>query len=281
MQPGSSDPPSRPGPPDGARPPNGDSPPRGADPLDGQGCPGDEPLNGLREDRLSESEALEVEDHLRRCPRCRRRARALEDRAREAKDAEEARRAERDAARLHHGPGARRRKVIDMLVGGALAAAVAAGAYSLLPKRPSPEDAVRVDGAALLRVQVERDQSWVDAPAGESLAPDESVRLTFHGTQAGYLTLLTIDPNGEVAAAYPSTASAASWTPGEGPLPAIRLDDVPGPHAFVAILCPQPIAVSTVQSSLAKAASTPERFALLTCTLDMVRVGVRPRSPSQ
>jgi hypothetical protein len=240
------------------------------------GCPSDATLHALREGQLADRAALEVEDHLRQCRACRQRAHTLED---DALDAKEAKQAEEDAARRAAQPpgrgNTRRQRLVDMLVGGVLAAGVATAAYLLLPKRPSPEDAVRVDGAARLRLQVERDEGWVDGRSGEVLSADDTLRVTFQGTETGHLTLLTIDPSGEVTAEYPSSPSAARWTPGEQSLPTLRLDGGAGPYALVAILCPQPIEVSAVRSALAKAASTPERFALLTCTLDMVRVTVR------
>lgn len=226
------------------------------------GCPEDELLDRLREGTLPDAEALEVEDHLRACRRCR-------ERSHELADAAEARAVDREPP---PPPRTGRQHLADMLLGGLLAVALAGVAYWLLPRRDVAEP-VRTDGAERLSVVVERGATRVPATSDMVLQASDRLHFTFTGTEPGYLALLGLDAAGEVRTYYPATAETAPWSPQSGPeIPPVVPLGAPGLHAFVAVFCAEPHPVAALRQALAKHASTPERFALLTCTLDMVRL---------
>ena len=86
--------------------------------------------------------------------------------------------------------------------------------------------------------------------------------------------MLGVDAGGRVRVHYPGGQYASPWSPGDPELgPSTVLGADPVPVMFAGILCPEPVPVAEVRRALEATASTPERFALLTCQIDLVRTG--------
>ena len=160
----------------------------------------------------------------------------------------------------------------DLAVGGALAIAFAAVAIALLPTRKD-DDIVRGDELGRLQVRLTRDGETRSLAPADRLRAGDAVSFTYQGTEDGHLTVLGVDADGRVRVLHPTGERAAPWSPGTPESEPARLGIEPPPVLFAGVSCPDPVPVAEVQRALEVTASTPERFALLTCQIDLVRVG--------
>lgn len=167
----------------------------------------------------------------------------------------------------------RGQRLRDLAVGGGLALAFAAVAIALLPTRKD-DDLVRGDDLGRLQVRLTRDGETRPLASSDRLRTGDAVSFTFQGSEEGYLTVLGVDVDGRVRVLHPTGELSAPWSPAvpTESEPA-QLGAEPPPVLFAGVSCPEPVPVATVQRALEATASTPERFALLTCQIDLVRVG--------
>lgn len=151
-----------------------------------------------------------------------------------------------------------------------LVATLAALALLLLRPVAEPElgPSVRAKGAGVTGWQLVEGQAEALFP-GDALRAGDTLQLRVTTTQR-YAVVLGMDGTGTVTRYLPvGGEESVAFGPGQGlPLPdGFRLDDAPGPEAFVVLLSPEPLPVADLEQALHDASGDGAARALLDADL--------------
>ncbi|HZX96223.1 MAG TPA: DUF4384 domain-containing protein [Myxococcales bacterium] len=132
----------------------------------------------------------------------------------------------------------------------AVAAAVAAASL-LLVLRSHPGERIKGPGFALA-AYVQHGVEVRRAGPGETVAAGDALRFVVTAPVAGYVAVLSVDPQGRASIYYPQAARAAPIAAGdETALPlATRLDATLGEERVTALLCPSPVELGPLRAAL-------------------------------
>lgn len=175
-------------------------------------------------------------------------------------------------AALQPAPAAGRRRWFAGPLRLALPLVATLAALALLLLRPAAEPglgpSVRAKGAGVSGWQLVEGQAEALSP-GDALRAGDTLQLRVTTTQR-YAVVLGMDGTGTVTRYLPvGGEESVAFGPGQGlPLPdGFRLDDAPGPEAFVVLLSPEPLPVADLEQALYDASGDGAARALLDADL--------------
>ncbi len=138
----------------------------------------------------------------------------------------------------------------------AAAAGIAAAASLLLVLRaPAPSERRKGSGFALA-MYVQHGEAVRRAAPGESVAPGDAVRFAITAPAAGYVAVLTVDPEKRASIYFPLGDRAAPISAGlDLALPqGTRLDATTGEEHLTALFCTAPVELAPLRAALEQGA---------------------------
>lgn len=154
----------------------------------------------------------------------------------------------------------RRRRLRWLILGPALAAAVATVLFLVRPAAP-PSDGDGATGGLAITVLVDEGSGARPVRSGEAVAAASSLRFRVEAASACRLWILSLDATGEFTRLYPGEGTGGAAVSGAAEIPeSAVLDGQAGPARIVAICTPGPAKWRALAAQLKGGAAAGEAF---------------------